>query len=71
MPVVESIEINFNGELRTVKSATVEELLKEFQLEKRKIAVERNREIVKREDYAVVKLSSGDIIEIVQFVGGG
>jgi thiamine biosynthesis protein ThiS len=35
------------------------------------IAVERNREIVPKSAYAVTRLTDGDRIEIVQFVGGG
>lgn len=65
------MEIQFNGELRTVTSKTVLELLLEFQLEGRKIAVELNREIVPRTAFAETPLSAGDSVEIIQFVGGG
>ncbi len=67
----ESIEIVFNGESRSTQSATVAELLKEFELAGRKVAVELNREIVQRSDYSGIALKNGDSIEIVQFVGGG
>ena len=36
-----------------------------------KVAVERNREIVPRSTYGAIKLTDGDHIEIVRFVGGG
>lgn len=65
------IAITVNGESRDVLSGTVAELLKELQLENRKIAVELNREIVRRETYSETKLSAGDAVEIVNFVGGG
>ncbi len=35
------------------------------------IAVERNGEILPREQYAEVVLTDGDTLEVVQFVGGG
>jgi len=37
----------------------------------RKVAVERNLEIVPRSLYAATALSDGDRIEIVHFIGGG
>jgi thiamine biosynthesis protein ThiS len=40
-------------------------------LDPRKVAVERNLEIVPRSIYAEVALADGDRIEIVHFIGGG
>ncbi len=40
-------------------------------LDPRKVAVERNLEIVPRSTYGQARLSDGDRIEIVHFVGGG
>ena len=40
-------------------------------LDVRKVAVERNLEIVPRSAYAMTALSDGDRIEIVHFIGGG
>ena len=37
----------------------------------RRVAVELNREIVAREEYPATRLSAGDVVEVVQFVGGG
>ncbi len=67
----ESIEILFNGQARETSSETVAELLHEFELAGRKVAVELNRKIVQRDDYDSVSLTGGDSVEIVQFVGGG
>ncbi len=67
----EGIEIRFNGELCTVRSATVADLLAEFNLFGKKLAIERNKEIVPRSAYAETPVSPGDSIEIVHFVGGG
>ena len=66
-----SITIQFNGEQRFTQSGTVLELLEEYSLKDRKVAVELNREIVPRTEYQSRSLNTGDCIEIVQFVGGG
>jgi len=46
-------------------------LLDQLELEPKKIAVERNLEIVPKSLYGETALGDGDRIEIVQFVGGG
>ncbi len=66
------MEITINGEeKRFDRPLNVDDLLKALALEPRKIAVERNLEIVPKSLYAETALSDGDRIEIVQFVGGG
>lgn len=61
-----------NGEaLETVAAADVAALVLELGLDLKKVAVERNLEIVPRSLYAQTPLADGDRIEIVQFVGGG
>jgi len=63
--------ITLNGEHRTVVAATVADLLREIGLDTRKVAVERNEEIVPRSTYADTRLAAGDQLEIVHFIGGG
>lgn len=65
------IAITLNGESRAVRAATVAELLREIGLDTRKVAVERNEEIVPRSTYAQAALAPGDQLEIVHFIGGG
>lgn len=66
------MNIIVNGEPRRLSGPqTVDALLADLSLEPRKIAVERNLEIVPRSQYAQTALADGDRIEIVQFVGGG
>ena len=66
------MEITLNGEAKQLDGAlTVAGLLAALELEPRKIAVERNLEIVPKSLYGEVALADGDQIEIVQFVGGG
>lgn len=66
------MDITVNGEIRRFESSmTVAGLLAVLELEPRKIAVERNLEIVPKSLFEQTALADGDQIEIVQFVGGG
>ncbi len=65
------MQIQLNGEERQTDAATIAALVAALALDTRKVAVERNREIVPRARYADITLSEGDRIEIVQFIGGG
>ena len=61
-----------NGEqIQLTKATTLEEFLKEQGYNIQRIAIERNDEIVPRENFSDVMLSDSDIIEVVQFMGGG
>lgn len=67
-----TIFITVNGEPRQVPGpATVASLLALIGLDTRKVAVERNLEIVPRSTYAATALAAGDQLEIVHFIGGG
>ena len=50
---------------------TISDLVEHLELDPRKVAVERNLEIVPRSIYAQTALTDGDRIEIVHFIGGG
>ncbi len=66
------MDIIVNGETRTVgEGATVLVLLQELSLPETRVAVERNRTLVRKADFAGTALAQGDRIEIVTFVGGG
>ena len=66
------MDIVVNGENRTVRDgATVLSLLAELSLPATRVAVERNREIVRKAEFAGTALREGDRVEIVTFVGGG
>lgn len=66
------MRISVNGEERTFDGvADVAALVAELGLDPRKVAVERNLEIVPRSTYAATALAEGDRIEIVTFIGGG
>lgn len=66
------MRIFVNGEPREVAEAlTVDGLVRELQLHGRRIAVERNGEIVPRSRHPNLPLADGDRLEIVVAVGGG
>lgn len=64
--------IKINGvEKDFIEPQTITQLVKELGYTPSYVAVERNREIVKRDDFDKQTTADGDEIEIVQFVGGG
>ncbi|HJQ84081.1 MAG TPA: sulfur carrier protein ThiS [Candidatus Binatia bacterium] len=61
-----------NDEPRTLATgATLADLVASLGLGPRRIAVELNRAVVSRADYAATALHDGDAVEIIHFVGGG
>jgi thiazole synthase len=72
MEVQDRIAIRVNGETRQIPSGlTIAAMLAELGLDPRKVAVERNLEIVPRSTLSEVPAEDGDAFEIVHFVGGG
>ena len=65
------MQIQLNGEPREVRADTILTLVEELGLDIRKVAVERNLEIVPKSLHAATPVAEGDRIEVVQFVGGG
>ena len=66
------MRINVNGQQREEKDGlTVAELVASLSLEPRRVAVECNKRIVPRAQYAQTPLAEGDTLEIVTLVGGG
>jgi sulfur carrier protein len=67
------MQLSVNGTLRTFERPvhTVADLVRELSLTGKRIAVERNGEIVPRSRYAETTVAPGDTLEIVGAVGGG
>jgi sulfur carrier protein len=66
------VTIQLNGERRDLPgSMSVADLLRWLELDARLVAVEVDRQVVKRARYAQTPLSDGAEVEIVAFVGGG
>jgi sulfur carrier protein len=66
------VTIVLNGDpLNLEPPLTISGLLARLDIDPRRVAVERNYVIVKRDAYASTPIAEGDQIEIVNFVGGG
>ena len=50
---------------------TVAELIGGLELEATRVAVELNKQLVRRGDFGSTQLADGDVLEIVTLVGGG
>ena len=63
--------ITVNGESRTLeKPVTVTEYLEACNYVPVQVVVELNEEIIKRDTYDTTVLKDGDVVEILQFMGG-
>jgi sulfur carrier protein len=66
------IQLSVNGQIRRVEpGADIARLLQALELAGKRVAVEKNGEIVPRSRYAGTRLMEGDRLEIVVAVGGG
>ena len=67
------VQIQINGEQREFAQSSIalSELIEQLSLAPQRIAIELNKEIIRRDDWANTNISDGDRVEIVQFVGGG
>jgi len=66
------IEVVLNGERRSVPAGlTVDRLLAFLDLNPSRIAVELDRAIVRKSDWAASEVRDGALLEVVWFVGGG
>lgn len=67
-----AVKIRVNGEEREIGDGlSVAQLLEELQLRAGRVVVELNRDIISRDTHSSTLLNEGDVLEIVQFVGGG
>src|SRR5829696_7915258 len=67
-----SMQVYVNGESRELSGTpSLAELITQLDLPAARIAVELNREVVRRADWSSTMLKEDDRIEIVHFVGGG
>ena len=65
-------KIQLNGDPYEINNGTnLNELLHKLQIQKNKVAIEVNGEIVEKNKYPNLILNKGDKVEIVKFIGGG
>ncbi|MGE5237278.1 MAG: sulfur carrier protein ThiS [Chloroflexota bacterium] len=65
------MKLRVNGEEYLTESATLLDLLGELRIAPERVAVEVNLKVIKRADVPSLSLREGDVVEIVNFVGGG
>jgi thiamine biosynthesis protein ThiS len=65
------MNLTINGESQASSARTLGELIEQLGMKPDRVAIELNREIVPRGQWAETALNDGDRMEIVQFVGGG
>ena len=69
---IDGVKVFINGETKEIKQQfNLLELLKEFSLPSERIAIELNKEVVRKKDWESIIVNDADKIEIVHFVGGG
>jgi thiamine biosynthesis protein ThiS len=67
-----TIQIVLNGEPKHVPAGlNVAKLLENLQIDGQKVAVELNREIVRKKDWPSAQVENNASVEVVWFVGGG
>lgn len=67
-----SVQITLNGERFEIEQPlSVTALLDRLDIDPRRVAVEHNLSIIKRQRFPEVVVGDGDTVEIVNFVGGG
>ena len=65
------IEVRVNGTNERLKACTIEDLVAKKGLVAASLVVEHNGRIVKQTDWNNVMLSQQDVLELLNFVGGG
>ncbi len=66
------MKIIINGETKEIPNeVNIIELLESFSLPKERIAIELNKQVVRKKDWENIKITDADQIEVIHFVGGG
>ncbi len=66
------MKIRLNGEDYEIEGElTLEELLRRLSILPERVAVEVNLQVIRKNDFKDFKVKDGDVVEIVNFVGGG
>lgn len=66
-----TIQLNGKSVILPEQVRSIKDLLSHYHLENRLVIVEVNKEITKKEQHSTFKLSDGDVVEMIHFVGGG
>ncbi|MDA7705558.1 sulfur carrier protein ThiS [Rickettsiales bacterium] len=66
------IKINLNGKITQIEeNSSISDLIENLGFDVKKIAIEKNLEIIFPDQYKLEIINSDDIIEMIHFIGGG
>ncbi|MBK7992718.1 MAG: sulfur carrier protein ThiS [Blastocatellia bacterium] len=66
------MQIVLNGEKKEIsENISLKQLIDRLELKQERVALELNKTVARRKDWAEIMLKDGDQLEIVHFVGGG
>ena len=69
---MKKIKIKVNGKLKSInRNANLSILIKNLEIQLKKVAIEMNGEIVDKKKLNRIILKNNDRIEVVHFIGGG
>ena len=72
MKKIKKIKIKLNGKVKIInKNSKLSNIIKNFKIPLKKVAIELNHEIVDKKNLNNVSIKKNDEIEIVHFIGGG
>ena len=63
--------VKINGEEKEIAGKNLLEYLKEAGFEPERVVVERNLDIIPKDELGNTIIQDGDVIEVLRFVGGG
>ena len=67
-----TVQIKLNGVSHDIEDdMSVMDLILNLELDPKNVAVERNLEIIPKSLHSETRIENGDVLEIVEFVGGG
>ena len=65
------MQIKLNGKLQSIQSQNLDALVREQGLTPSCLVIEHNLEVIKQENWARTEIREGDVVELLNFVGGG
>jgi thiamine biosynthesis protein ThiS len=66
------MRVEINGETKEIpRELNLNELLEYLSMPSRLLAIELNKEVVRRKDWGDIEVKDSDVIEVIHFVGGG
>jgi thiamine biosynthesis protein ThiS len=66
------MRVEINGKTQEIpRELNLNELLEYLSMPSRLLAIELNKEVIRRKDWGDIKVKDSDVIEVIHFVGGG